>query len=288
MSNLDWIDGFWTGWQRAFQQNFFQIDALNNNHLWDWSASNAALAGGVASGLASGFLAYVIFSLGLRAERKKHVQELSRREADLARSEEKKQSELAFSAAFKMSHWLQFGKAICRAVRHETDAKSAEVAQGAPLAAVVRAIPYKAPIPERLAISQVSFLASGKEVDLINEVFELEAWAYHVMRLSQEFSDHRREWDAWAPANIDNSARLGPDGSSTMQFVGPKKYEADIRILMMNDLLRSIQADDEHYIGKYQKVLDRYIKVCRDTYPNYFPSIGFEWKETDKHGSSKS
>lgn len=279
---LSWIDGYWTAIQQAAQLKISQLQALETESWWKVAEGNVALSagvlGGVASGLASGWIAYRIFQSGLKAEHEKNLKAEETRKRELELAEEKHQAELAFSAAFKMSLWLQCGRTICYAVHEQIVNKAPDIPPEAPLAAIVMRIPDTIPEPERVLISEVSFLASREKAELIGGVFLVEAWGYGILSMARDFSKLRSEWDAWAPENVHEASKIDGDGRSNAQFAGGKGYAAQVKMHTMSGILAGILQEYEVHIGAYQEILDEYLDICRKTFPNFFPAIAFDWE----------
>lgn len=217
---------------------------------WDPSAGAAAIAGGLASGLA----AMAVFSLGIYVERYK-----------VKRSNVLKQAEAAISSVFKLRAWLDVGAKTGKYVRDSIGDKNAGEEQ---------LFPHVFPLlhgghePELLTLEDLSFLISIDEVDLLQDLLELQAWSKTMRSAMQEYSRMRAEWDTWVPLNS-KSATL-KDGGIVSGFSGEAVIGAQIRVKKMDSLLHQIVGmsdSQEYYISKVQY----YIDVCKNHFKEDFP-----------------
>ncbi|MEO1986248.1 MAG: hypothetical protein ABGX47_06265 [Martelella sp.] len=240
---------------------------------WDWAATNAGLLGGIASGLASGLVAYRVFRLGLKAERDKQKEQ-----------EEKHLSELAFQGLFKAQEWFNHGFQSYRTVRSMLDEREEEIAHGAPKSMVVMPIVESLPQPENIAIAEVSFLASRNNTELINKIYEIQRWGYHLSALTSEFTNQRLAWDEWSLANSQSEGMEdSPDGISSV-FSDSLALQAQIRVRKMDKILEGILEGGDETISRHSETIKDYIKACRDKYPETFPKISFKVIERNEVG----
>lgn len=229
---------------------------------WDWGSGNVAIAGGVASGLASGLMAYWVFMLGRRTERKKVLaQETARR------------SEMAFSALYKIRDWWECGVRVCQAVTSQIEERKNDVDEGAPIPSIVQPIPDSLPEPEKLSITEISFLASQDNAALIDAIFAVQIWGHHVLALSRQYLVMRLEWDSWAAVNASEHASTDDRESIYSEFEGHAGFEARGRMLKMESLLKGILADHEEIIIKHMDTIKAYLAACKATYPDTWPAV---------------
>lgn len=219
---------------------------------WDWTTGNAALMGGVTSGIASGVAAYLIFSLWLKAERKR-----------LREHESGRRAELAFNALSKLHNWLDCGSSIAGLISRQLSEQKAAFESGNPKSMIVLPLIDSLPEPEKLAVSEVAFLAFRDKAELINRIFEIQSWGHHLLVLSRQYTKHCLEWDEWALMHTFEPSLSENERSVTTNFDNNYLIPGKMRISKMDNILESILTDHEK-IGKLHKeTVSDYIADCK-------------------------
>lgn len=235
--------------------------------IWDWAASNAALTGGVMSGIASGGAAYLIFIRGLRSERDKQ-----------AALEQNRRSEAAFGAMAKMRDWLEVGLKTGELVEEQLARRKEDILKGLPSPMAVKPFLNSLPEPERISVAEVSFLASRDNAELINRVLEIQSWGHHLLVLASEYSKKRVAFGEWAASNAIEHELIGEDGVSTT-FDKRGEVSARMRIAEMEGILSSIQLDFREIESTHKEAIAQFALECRAEYPKSFPSVELRYPQ---------
>ncbi|WP_194094244.1 hypothetical protein [Marivivens aquimaris] len=246
-------------------------DAIIDNeriNYWDWAAANASAFGGFFSGLASGAAAYFIFRQGIKTERKKQ-----------SIAERKIQSQKALSAFMKIRKYVDSAVKI----RHQQSLEYPVNIMG-PSDIPMR--PFSV-LPaenhdfqfEQILVDEVIFLAKSSSSEfLLNDVFDLEAWARRRAALCSEYSKLRHEWDQWFSNLIPLQAYLLGNKKSPPGLTGSMILEAKIRMSKMNSLLSGILDDHLGADRQYVEVLEQYHIHASAEFEGDFP-LGMEISE---------
>lgn len=234
--------------------------------LWDWSAIIAGSIGGLASGAAAGLAAWFVFWLGLREERRKGILH-----------EEKLRSELAFRGFIKTRDWLQYGLDFYLALHKSLDDGN-NLAFEMPKSLKMGPFAAGSPEPERLAIEEFSFLATENKAALINDLYEIERWGFHLAGLSLEYSKLRLDWETWALQN--SSIDAPPDESNKVasQFSGMRAIEAKLRTQKMDAILEAILEAGDEGVDRFPQTINEFLVASRHRFPSSFPNVSFELK----------
>lgn len=302
MLDQAWLDGYIAAYENSAALRLLALGASQASEAWDWAASWAAIVGGgvggLISGAASGVAAYLVLLVGLKHERERNaIAEDKRlaervdaeekrqaerdalekeRRAELDAAEERRKAELAFSGYIKMTNWLEYGNHVIDAVKTQIRELPSDDDSKWPLPKAVKSISLTLPEPERLNISELSFLAHNKNALLIGAVMNIEAWGFSLMRRAQEYNECRKDWEIWAFENSDRGASKR-NGKLPEIFVGRAFVEAHDKNDHMTSILKGILSD-ENGDGSQGLTVDGFYRESRNAFPNAFPSFDFPHK----------
>ncbi|MEP1330145.1 hypothetical protein [Pseudophaeobacter sp.] len=219
------------------------------------------------SGIASGGVAYLIFIRGLRSERDKQ-----------AALEQNRRSEAAFGAMFKMRDWLEAGLKTGNLVEEQLARRGDKISAGLPVPMAVKPFPNSLPEPERISVTEVSFLASRDNAELINRVFEIQSWGHHLLVLASQYSRKRIEFGEWFASNATEHELIGDEGFSAT-FDKREGVEARMRIAEMEGLLDSILLDFHETENRHKEAIAQFISECQAAYPESFPAVEIRYPQ---------